>query len=99
MYIKHVVFSSNFFRYSISYGNKRTSHCFEIERSGTSIMMPYIFFIITVIMIFLNFLAFMQVLSLLITLPFLFISIYMTLYSFMRNRVYRPMRSEERREE
>ena len=55
-------------------------------------MMPYIFLIITIIMIFLNFLAFMQVLSLLITLPLLFISIYMTLYSFMRKRVYRPMR-------
>lgn len=55
-------------------------------------MLPYLLLLITIIVIFLNFLAFMKVLPLMITLPLLFVSIYVTLYAFTRQRMYRPMR-------
>lgn len=55
-------------------------------------MLPYILLGVTVVLVFINFLAFMQVFSLFITLPALFISIYVTLFSFTRQRLYRPMR-------
>jgi len=55
-------------------------------------MFPYILLLITAVLVLLNFLAFMKVLPLLLTLPLLFISLYLTLFSFMRQRMYRPMR-------
>ncbi|MBP1947228.1 MULTISPECIES: hypothetical protein [Virgibacillus] len=52
-------------------------------------LLPLIFLITTVIVIFLNILGLMQLIPLFITLPMLFISIYLTIYTFTHRNVYR----------
>lgn len=50
---------------------------------------PFVFLLLTIVMFCLNTLALMQLFSLYITLPLLFISIYLTIYSFAYKRIYR----------
>ncbi|HLR09669.1 MAG TPA: hypothetical protein VK136_10535 [Bacillota bacterium] len=50
---------------------------------------PYLFFVLTVIAFFLNFLGLMKLIPLFITLPLLFISLYMTIFSFFHRRTFR----------
>ncbi|MFD1360156.1 hypothetical protein [Lentibacillus salinarum] len=52
-------------------------------------LLPFIFLIITLIAAFLNLLGLMRLIPLYITLPLLFISIYLTIFSFTHRRVYR----------
>lgn len=55
-------------------------------------VLPFFFLILTVVAVFLNILAFMKLITLFFTLPLLFISIYLTIYTFTHKRVYRGMR-------
>lgn len=57
-----------------------------------SLLIPLIFLLITVIIAFLNFLALMRLLPILVTLPLLFISIYLTLYSFFNRNIVKRVR-------
>lgn len=50
---------------------------------------PILFLILTAVAFILNILGLMQVMPLYITLPLLFISIYLTIYSFVYKRTYR----------
>ncbi|GGJ95197.1 hypothetical protein GCM10007063_17150 [Lentibacillus kapialis] len=52
-------------------------------------LLPFIFFVITVVAAFLNLLGLMQLIPLYITLPLLFISIYLTIFTFTHRNVYR----------
>ncbi|WP_010529943.1 hypothetical protein [Lentibacillus jeotgali] len=52
-------------------------------------LLPFIFLMITVIAVFLNLLGLMQLIPLYITLPMLFISIYLTIFTFTHRNVYR----------
>nr|WP_227001950.1 hypothetical protein [Virgibacillus necropolis] len=54
--------------------------------------MPYLFLILTIFAFFLNILGFMQLIPLYITLPLLFISIYLTIFSFTHRKVFRRLR-------
>ncbi|MGM8364377.1 hypothetical protein ACLIBG_02730 [Virgibacillus sp. W0181] len=54
--------------------------------------LPIIFLIVTIGAFILNLFGLMQFIPMFITLPILFISIYLTVYSFMHPRVYRGMR-------
>ncbi|NBJ70922.1 MULTISPECIES: hypothetical protein [Clostridia] len=53
---------------------------------------PILFLILTGVAFILNILGLMQVIPLYITLPLLFITIYLTIYSFAHRRTYRGMR-------
>ncbi|CDQ40636.1 MULTISPECIES: hypothetical protein [Virgibacillus] len=53
---------------------------------------PFLFLLMTAFAFFLNILGLMQVIPLYITLPLLFVSIYLTIYSFTNKRLYRGMR-------
>ncbi|HLR61645.1 MAG TPA: hypothetical protein VK097_04305 [Lentibacillus sp.] len=52
-------------------------------------ILPFVFLIIMVIAAFLNILGLMQLIPLYITLPMLFISIYLTIFTFTHRNVYR----------
>ncbi|PAV29183.1 hypothetical protein CIL05_12355 [Virgibacillus profundi] len=51
--------------------------------------LPFLFLFLTVFAFFLNVLGLMSLIPLYFTLPLLFISIYLTIYSFTHRRVYR----------
>lgn len=53
---------------------------------------PFLFLLGTIVIFILNLFAFMQLLPMLITLPLLFLFIYLTLYSFTQKKQYRGMR-------
>ncbi len=55
-------------------------------------LLPFLFLLLTIIIFILNLFAFMQLIPMLITLPLLFISIYVTLYAFTQRRSFRGMR-------
>lgn len=55
-------------------------------------LLPFFLLLLTIVIFILNLFAFMQLIPMLITLPLLFISIYVTLYSFTQKRSYRGMR-------
>ncbi|HLS61470.1 MAG TPA: hypothetical protein VK044_10090 [Virgibacillus sp.] len=55
-------------------------------------VLPFFFLLLTIVAVFLNILAFMKLITLFLTLPLLFISIYLTIYTFTHKRVYRGMR-------
>jgi len=55
-------------------------------------LIPYILILITSIMLILNGFAFMQILPIYLTGPLLFISIYLTIFTFSRRHIYRRMR-------
>nr|WP_084715623.1 hypothetical protein [Virgibacillus sp. SK37] len=58
-------------------------------------VLPFLFILLTLFAFFINILGLMSVIPLYITLPLLFISIYLTVYSFTNRptrRVYRGMR-------
>lgn len=55
-------------------------------------ILPFLFLILTIITFILNFFALMNLIPLYITLPLLFISIYLTIYTFTHQKVYRQMR-------
>ncbi|WP_164669458.1 hypothetical protein [Virgibacillus doumboii] len=52
-------------------------------------ILPFIFLMVTIIAVFLNILGLMQLIPIFITLPMLFISIYLTIYTFTHRNVYR----------
>ncbi len=53
---------------------------------------PFLFILLTLIAFLLNILGLMRLIPLYITLPLLFLSIYLTTFSFTHHRVYRGMR-------
>jgi len=55
-------------------------------------IMPYLFLLLVIIAFVLNLFALMKLITLLITLPLLFISIYLTIYAFTHKRMYRGSR-------
>ena len=55
-------------------------------------VLPFLFLLLTFVAFILNLFAFMEVIPLFFTLPLLFISIYLTIFSFTHKRVYRGMR-------
>lgn len=55
-------------------------------------LLPFMFLTITIIAFFLNLFALMKLIPLFITLPLLFLSIYLTIFSFTHKRAYRGMR-------
>lgn len=55
-------------------------------------IMPYLFLILMVFAFFLNILGFMRLIPLYITLPLLFISIYLTIFSFTHKNSFRRLR-------
>ncbi|WP_036573879.1 hypothetical protein [Oceanobacillus picturae] len=55
-------------------------------------LFPFFFLVLTVFAFFLNILGLMNVIPLYLTLPILFICIYLTVYSFTNKKVYRGMR-------
>ncbi|OZU90619.1 hypothetical protein CIL03_05635 [Virgibacillus indicus] len=55
-------------------------------------LLPFLFLVLTIISFFLNILGLMSLIPLYFTLPLLFVSIYLTIYSFTHRRVYRGMR-------
>lgn len=54
-----------------------------------SFLLPVIFALCTIVLIFINILALMRLVPYLITLPLLFLSIYATIYTFTYRNVYR----------
>ncbi|HLR61733.1 MAG TPA: hypothetical protein VK097_04750 [Lentibacillus sp.] len=52
-------------------------------------LLPFIFLMLTIVAAFMNLLGLMQLIPLYITLPMLFISIYLTIYTFTHRNVYR----------
>jgi len=52
-------------------------------------ILPLLFFLLMIVAFFFNILGLMSLMPLYVTLPLLFISIYLTLYSFMNRNVYR----------
>ncbi|GAB4073963.1 hypothetical protein GCM10028778_14660 [Barrientosiimonas marina] len=55
-------------------------------------LLPFLFFLLTVVAIFFNLLGLMQLIPLYITLPFLFISIYLTIFSFTHRNIHTKKR-------
>ncbi|GAA0593278.1 hypothetical protein GCM10009001_06760 [Virgibacillus siamensis] len=51
--------------------------------------LPVLLLIITIVAFFLNILGLMQIIPFWITLPMLFVSIYLTIYAFTHRNVYR----------
>jgi len=60
-----------------------------LEEDTMKEILPFVFLIIMVIAAFLNILGLMQLIPLYITLPMLFISIYLTIFTFTHRNVYR----------
>jgi len=58
-----------------------------------TLLLPVIFALCTIILIFINILALMRLIPYLITLPLLFISIYLTFFTFAYRNVYRGKRN------
>jgi len=54
-----------------------------------TVLLPFFFLLLTIVLAFLNFLAFMRLLPVFVTLPLLFLSIYLTLYTFFYRNVFR----------
>jgi len=54
--------------------------------------LPFIFLLLLIGAFILNLFAFMQLISLFITLPLLFITTYLTIFSFTHKRIFRGMR-------
>ncbi|TMN23129.1 hypothetical protein FH966_09665 [Lentibacillus cibarius] len=52
-------------------------------------ILPLFFLVLTVVAAFLNLFGLMRLIPLYITLPALFVSIYLTIYSFTHRNVYR----------
>ncbi|RLL45068.1 hypothetical protein D8M04_09365 [Oceanobacillus piezotolerans] len=52
-------------------------------------LIPFLFFILLIISFFLNILGLLQLIPLYLTLPLLFISIYLTIYSFANQNTNR----------
>lgn len=52
-------------------------------------LLPLLFFLLMIVAFYFNILGLMSLMPLYVTLPLLFISIYLTLYSFMNRNVYR----------
>ncbi|MDY0406171.1 hypothetical protein P5G51_012915 [Virgibacillus sp. 179-BFC.A HS] len=52
-------------------------------------LLPVIFLVLAIVAFFLNFFALIGLIPLYITLPLLFISIYLTIFSFTHKNVYR----------
>ncbi|NLI67786.1 MAG: hypothetical protein GX374_04005 [Bacilli bacterium] len=57
-----------------------------------SLLFPFLFFCVTIVVAFLNLLALMRLLPLYLTLPLLFFSIYATLYTFFNRNLHRRVR-------
>ena len=57
-----------------------------------SLSLAIIFFLISLLLIFLNLLAFMRLIPIYITLPLLFISLYLTLYYYTYRHAYQSVR-------
>lgn len=57
-----------------------------------SLRIPIFFSFLTIALVFLNLLALMRLIPIFITIPLLFISIYITLYSFVNRRLYNQFR-------
>lgn len=57
-----------------------------------SFRLPILFLFVTFVLIFLNLLALMRIFPLIITIPLLFLSIYLTLYSLASRRTYKHFR-------
>lgn len=55
-------------------------------------ILPFLFLIMTIVAFFMTILGIMQLIPLFIALPLLFISIYLTLFTFTHKRVFRGMR-------
>lgn len=55
-------------------------------------VLPYFLLLATIVIFILNLFAFMQLIPMLITLPLLFVSIYVTLYTFTQKRSFKGMR-------
>ncbi|MFD2629688.1 hypothetical protein [Oceanobacillus kapialis] len=55
-------------------------------------LFPFLFLTLTFFAFFLNILGLMAVIPIYLTLPILFICIYLTVYSFTHKKVYRKMR-------
>lgn len=55
-------------------------------------ILPFIFLFLTFVAFIFNLLGLMQIIPLYITLPLLFISIYLTVYTYTQRKVYRGMR-------
>nr|GGG78134.1 hypothetical protein GCM10011398_24160 [Virgibacillus oceani] len=55
-------------------------------------LLPFLFLVMTIVAFFLNILGLMQLIPLFISLPLLFISLYLTIYTFTHKRVFRGMR-------
>ncbi|WP_100011486.1 hypothetical protein [Lentibacillus sediminis] len=55
-------------------------------------MLPVLFFTLTLVALFLNLLGLMNLIPLYVTLPLLFISIFLTLHSFTHRNAYRGMK-------
>ncbi|WP_170138887.1 hypothetical protein [Oceanobacillus chungangensis] len=53
---------------------------------------PFLFILLTLFSVILNILGLMQLIPLYFTLPLLFISIYLTIYSLTQRNIYRRMR-------
>ncbi|WP_373895699.1 hypothetical protein ACUL41_11930 [Virgibacillus natechei] len=58
-------------------------------------LLPFLFLFVTVFAFILNILGLMQIIPLYITLPLLFLSLYLTIYSFTHRRVYRGQKFEK----
>lgn len=58
-----------------------------------TLLLPFIFALCTIILIVINILALMRLIPYLITLPLLFISIYLTFFTFAYRKVYRGKRN------
>jgi hypothetical protein len=52
-------------------------------------LLPFLFFLLMIVAFYFNILGLMSLMPLYLTLPLLFLSIYLTLYSFMNRNVYR----------
>lgn len=55
-------------------------------------IMPFLFLVLTIFAFFLNVLGFMKLIPLYISLPILFVSLYLTIYSFTHKHAFRGMR-------
>lgn len=51
--------------------------------------LPFVFLCCTIVLIFLNLMALMRLLPYLVTLPLLFLSIYLTVFTFFYRNIYR----------
>lgn len=59
-------------------------------------LLPFLFLLLTVFALILNILGLMQIIPLYITLPLLFLSLYLTIFSFTHRRMYRGHKIEKR---